>query len=58
VSSDILMQLATALLGGGAGAYAAIRVELRWLRRDVDAHSVRLDEHDERLRKVEVERHA
>jgi hypothetical protein len=32
-----------------AAAWAAVRVELRWLRRDVDHAHERIDRHDQQL---------
>ena len=49
---DVIMVLVTAGITGGLsaiGTVAAIKVELRWLRRDVDSHESKLAEHDREL---------
>jgi len=45
--ADWLQVVLSAAFAAG-GAYAAVKVELRWLRRDVDRAHARIDTHDER----------
>lgn len=50
-AADILQAVLTA-----AGAWLAVRVELRWLRSDVNRAHKRLDVHDDRVRNLEINR--
>ncbi len=51
-----LLQGLVAGIAAGLVFFGAVRVELRWLRRDVDRAHSRLNEHDKRLRTVELRR--
>lgn len=50
-AADILQAVLTA-----AGAWLAVRVELRWLRSDVNRAHKRLDDHETRVRVIEINR--
>jgi len=54
VTETLLVGLAQ-VLAAAAGAWLAVRVELRWLRADVDRHERKLDAHDTRIIVLEVE---
>lgn len=47
---DALLQSVLAAVAGGGGAYAAVRVELRWLRADINRHETEIKQ----LREVRV----
>lgn len=51
---DELMKLASHIIGGGLAAWLAIRVEIRWLRADVNRAHSRLDHVDNRIHELEV----
>lgn len=42
------------VLGSFAGAWLAMRIELRWLRSDVNRAHARLDDHELRVRRIEI----
>lgn len=42
------------IIGGFAGAWLAVRIELRWLRSDIVRAHTRLDDHDVRIRQIEI----
>jgi hypothetical protein len=50
---DFLKFLAE-IAGTGLAAWSAIRVEVRWLRTDVNRAHSRLNDHDKRIRKLEI----
>ena len=54
MTETLLVGLAQ-VLAAAAGAWLAVRVELRWLRADVDRHERKLDAHDTRIIVLEVE---
>lgn len=53
--AEILLELAK-VAGAVGGAWLAVRVELRWLRADVERHERRFDYHDTRLHALEVDK--
>jgi hypothetical protein len=44
---------ALTIIGSSGGAWLAVRVEIRWLRSDVDRHERTLEDRDRRLRALE-----
>lgn len=53
ISAFELAKAALMIIGSAGGAWLAIRVELRWLRTDVDRHERRLDTIDTRILELE-----
>lgn len=53
MAEDVALALVQVIAAAG-GAWLAVRVELRWLRSDVDKHEKRLNHHSARLHKLEV----
>jgi hypothetical protein len=45
---------AVQVVAAAGGAWLAVRVELRWLRADVDRHEKKLEHHDTRMHALEI----